>query len=117
MENHTLPTGFRLKNKYIIQKVLGQGGFGISYLAFDETLDTAVCIKELYISGNSTRGANMTVLTQNMKEFSFADFKERFMKEAMQLARFQHRNIVQVMEYFEENNTAYMVMEYLNGRH
>jgi serine/threonine protein kinase len=116
MENHTLPTGFRLKNKYIIQKVLGQGGFGISYLAFDETLDTAVCIKELYISGNSTRGANMTVLTQNMKEFSFADFKERFMKEAMQLARFQHRNIVQVMEYFEENNTAYMVMEYLNGQ-
>ncbi len=116
MENHTLPTGFRLKNKYIIQKVLGQGGFGISYLAFDKTLDTAVCIKELYISGSSTRGANMTVLTQNMKEFSFADFKERFVKEAMQLARFQHRNIVQVMEYFEDNNTAYMVMEYLNGQ-
>jgi serine/threonine protein kinase len=116
MENHTLPTGFLLNNKYTIKQLLGQGGFGITYLAYDVALKMEVCIKELFILGSSTRGANMTVLTQNMKEFSFADFKERFMKEAMQLARFDHRNIVQVMEYFEENNTAYMVMEYLNGQ-
>jgi serine/threonine protein kinase len=116
MDNHNLPLNFQLNNKYNIKKVLGQGGFGITYLAEDTLLDIDVCIKELFISGNSTRGANMTVLTQNMKEFSFADFKDRFLQEAKQLARFGHPNIVRVMEFFEANNTAYVVMEYIAGK-
>ena len=115
MENYSLPVGFRLNNKYRIQNVLGQGGFGITYLAEDTVLDIKVCIKELFVMGSSTRGANMTVLTQNMKEFSFADFRERFIQEAKQLARFNHPNIVRVIEFFEANNTAYVVMEYVEG--
>ena len=116
MENYLLPEGFTLRDKYSIVKVLGEGGFGITYLATDLVLDVDVCVKELYISGSSSRGANMTVLTQNMKEFSFADFKERFLQEARQLARFNHNNIVRVLDFFETNNTAYVVMEYLKGR-
>jgi formylglycine-generating enzyme required for sulfatase activity/predicted Ser/Thr protein kinase len=116
MDNHTLPFNFPLNNKYRIKKVLGQGGFGITYLAADTQLDIDVCIKELFISGNSTRGQNMTVLTQNLKEFSFNDFKERFIQEAKQLARFSNPGIVRVIEFFEANNTAYLVMEYVPGK-
>ncbi len=116
MENYLLPEGFTLREKYGIKKVLGEGGFGITYLATDLVLDVDVCVKELYISGSSSRGANMTVLTQNMKEFSFADFKERFLQEARQLARFNHNNIVRVLDFFETNNTAYVAMEFLKGK-
>jgi serine/threonine protein kinase len=116
MDHHTLPLNFQLNNKYRIKKVLGQGGFGITYLAEDSLLDIEVCVKELFISGSSTRGTNMTVMTQNLKEFSFADFKDRFLQEAKQLARFGHPNIVRVMEFFEANNTAYVVMEYIAGK-
>jgi serine/threonine protein kinase len=116
MENYLLPGGFILREKYSIKKVLGQGGFGITYLAEDMVLDIDVCIKELFISGNSTRGQNMNVLTYNLKDFSFADFKERFLLEAKQLAKFSHMNIVRVIDFFEANNTAYVVMEYLKGQ-
>ncbi len=116
MNSHTLQKDFVLRNKYIIKNALGEGGFGITYLAKDTILDSEVCIKELYISGSSTRGENMTVLTQNMKEFSFSDFKVRFLQEAKQLAKFNHPGIVRVIEFFEENNTAYLVMEYLKGQ-
>jgi serine/threonine-protein kinase len=116
MHNHTLPLNFPLNNKYQIKKVLGQGGFGITYLAADTQLDIDVCIKELFISGNSTRGQNMTVLTQNLKDFSFSDFKERFIQEAKQLARFSNPGIVRVIEFFEANKTAYLVMEYVPGK-
>jgi serine/threonine protein kinase len=116
MDNQFLPNHFQLKNKYQIIKVLGQGGFGITYLAEDIILGTRFCIKELFVSGSSIRSQNMTVLTQNLKEFSFADFKERFLQEAKQLARFNHYNIVRVIDYFEANNTAYVVMEYIKGK-
>lgn len=104
-----------LNYRYQILDSLGQGGFGITYLAVDTILDSEVCIKELYISGSSTRGQNMTVLTQNINEFSFSDFKNRFLQEAKQLSRFNHFNIVRVIDYFEENNTAYYAMEYIDG--
>ena len=71
MESYNLSQGFLLKDKYSIIKVLGEGGFGITYLAHDTILDVEVCIKELYISGSSTRGQNMTVITQNLKELSY----------------------------------------------
>ena len=116
MDNHNLPLNFQLYGKYNIKKVLGQGGFGITYLAEDTFLEKEVCIKELFVTGSSTRGANMTVLTQNMREFSFADFKERFIQEGKQLAKFNHPNIVRVLDFFEANNTAYVVMEYVSGQ-
>jgi serine/threonine protein kinase len=115
MNPHQLSSGHLLYNRYSIQKTLGQGGFGITYLAYDQKLEQEVCIKELFISGNSTRGANMTVQSQGNSSFSFQEFIDRFLQEARQLARFQHPNIVRVIDIFQENNTAYTVMEFVNG--
>jgi serine/threonine protein kinase len=115
MSPHQLAPGHQLYNRYSIQKVLGQGGFGITYLAYDQKLDQEVCIKELFVSGNSTRGVNMTVQSQGNADFSFSDFVDRFLQEARQLARFQHPNIVRVIDIFKENDTAYTVMEFVNG--
>jgi formylglycine-generating enzyme required for sulfatase activity/predicted Ser/Thr protein kinase len=116
MDSYTLSNGYILRDKYRIKKELGQGGFGITYLAEDMVLHIDICIKELYISGKSVRGQNMTVQTQNLKEFSFGDFKDRFLQEARQLARFSHNNIVRVLDFFEANNTAYVVMEYIEAK-
>jgi len=115
MSPHQLAPGHQLYKRYYIQKVLGQGGFGITYLAHDQKLEQEVCIKELFVSGNSTRGANMTVQTQGNADFSFSDFVDRFLTEARQLARFQHPNIVRVIDIFQDNNTAYTVMEFVPG--
>ncbi len=115
MNPHLLSSGHLLYNRYAIQQTLGQGGFGITYLAYDQRLEQEVCIKELFISGNSTRGANMTVQSQGNSSFSFQEFVDRFLQEARQLVKFQHPNIVRVIDIFEENDTAYMVMEYVQG--
>ena len=115
MNPYLLSSGHLLYNRYSIQQTLGQGGFGITYLAYDQKLEQEVCIKELFISGNSTRGANMTVQSQGNSSFSFQEFVDRFLQEARQLARFQHPNIVRVIDIFQENNTAYTVMEFVNG--
>jgi serine/threonine protein kinase len=110
-----LTPGHLLFDRYSIQKSLGQGGFGITYLAYDKKLDQEVCIKELFIAGNSTRSSNMSVQSQYTGSFSFRDFVERFLEEARKLARFQNPNIVRVLDIFEAHGTAYMVMEYLPG--
>ncbi len=115
MNPHLLSSGHLLYNRYTIQQTLGQGGFGITYLAIDQKLEQEVCIKELFISGNSTRGANMTVQSQGHSSFSFQEFVDRFIQEARQLVKFQHPNIVRVIDIFEENDTAYLVMEYVKG--
>lgn len=112
---HELPQGTYLQGKYRIDKVLGQGGFGITYLATQVNLDARVCIKELYLSGMCTRGSNYTVQSQNLRDLGFEDFKTRFINEARELARFNHPNIVRVTDVFEENNTAYYVMDYVEG--
>jgi serine/threonine protein kinase len=112
--NH-LPSGYLLHQRYSIQRSLGQGGFGITYLAYDPVLAQEVCIKELFISGNSTRGTNLTVHSQTNGVFSFPDFVQRFIQEAQQLARFHHPNIVRVLDVFKDNQTAYMVMEFVPG--
>lgn len=113
--NHELPAGSYLHGKYRIDRVLGQGGFGITYLATQVNLGSRVCIKELYLSGMCTRGTNYSVQSQNMRDLGFDDFKTRFMNEARELARFNHPNIVRVTDVFEENNTAYYVMDYVEG--
>jgi serine/threonine protein kinase len=116
MENYSLSNGFLLKGRYIINRVIGQGGFGITYEAHDNTLDAKVCVKELYISGSSVRTGNMSVLSQGLNELAFDDFKKRFNDEAVQIAKFNHKNIVKVSDVFEHNNTVYMIMEYLEGQ-
>lgn len=115
MNSNFLPSGHFLSQRYSIQSSIGQGGFGITYIAYDQKLDQEVCIKELFVTGNSTRGANLTVNSQSISDFSFEDFVKKFVQEARQLARFQHPNIVGVIDVFEEHQTAYMVMEYVKG--
>ncbi len=111
-----LPEGYLVLNRYRIEKVLGQGGFGKTYLADDTRLHRKVCIKELFIGGSSTRGAGFVVNSEPVNGMSFADFKAKFIKEARELAGFSHVNIVQVSDVFEANNTAYYVMEYIAGQ-
>ena len=114
---HLFP-GVELGGRYIIGKVLGFGGFGITYKAWDKKLDTIVAVKEYYPSGivNRIPGQKDVVIyaVKREKEFHFA--KDRFLEEARNMAKFNSEpNIVNVFEYFEENNTAYIVMEYLDG--
>lgn len=107
------------EGKYKIIEKLGQGGFGIAYRAHDQSLKRDVCIKEFFYSDLCERAQNaldVTIITKSVEKLSLVNsFKKKFTKEAQRLAKFQHPNIVQVMDTFEENNTAYFVMEYLDG--
>lgn len=114
-----LSVGKKLQQgKYTVNAMLGQGGFGITYLATDTALRRRVAIKELFPPGCMRHGDSVVLPTSharlNAREFDRA--KERFVKEAQTLAQFDHPGIVRVYTEFKENNTAYMVMEYLQGR-
>ena len=104
-------------DKYKIEKVLGQGGFGITYLATQELLDRKVCIKEFFLKEYCERDeatSHVTLGTQGSREM-VERFKEKFMKEARTISKLYHSNIVHVIEVFEENNTVYYVMDYIEG--
>ena len=112
--NTTLQDG-----KYRIERVLGQGGFGVTYLAVQTSLNRYVAIKELFMGGegqaiNDRRG-NMVIVTNPVNQASFYQQKEKFKKEALRLANLSHPNLVKVHELFEENGTAYFVMDYIDG--
>ena len=112
---NALPRGHRLQ-EYELVRVLGMGGFGMTYLGFDHHLDKAVAIKEYLPSDIATRTADHSVAPQ-ASEFR-GDFQwglERFLDEARTLARFDHRHIVKVYRFFEAHGTAYIVMEYAEG--
>lgn len=110
-----LPEGYRL-HEYRIEAVLGQGGFGITYLATDVHLDTYVAIKEYLPSELAGRSHDSSVQPgpDHHAEY-FAQGLERFLEEARTLAGFRHPNIVRVSRFFEANRTAYMVMDYERG--
>jgi len=116
---HHLPPGTILKEKYLVGKVLGQGGFGITYLAWDMTLDLKIAIKEFFPLGLVARSAGsltIDVYEGNQKE-QFIYGLDRFLSEAKILARFsEHPNIITVRDFFRANNTAYMIMNFINGR-
>ena len=116
---HVLQPGRRLKDRYVIQGLIGEGGFGITYLGYDELLAMSVAIKEYYpqnfVTRNTAYEATLTVLHTKYTDF-FQRGKSDFLKEARMLAKFQdEEGIVRVMDFFEMNNTAYIVMEYLDG--
>ncbi|GMQ75687.1 MAG: hypothetical protein BMS9Abin01_0942 [Gammaproteobacteria bacterium] len=113
---HALPVGYRL-HWFQIESILGVGGFGVTYLARDGNLKRSVAIKEFLPSDLSVRREDSTVepISENESE-TFRWGLDRFLSEARTLARFQHPNIVGVHSVFEANNTAYMVMEYEQGR-
>src|SRR3982750_2850571 len=103
-----LPPQYRL-HWYVIERVLGQGGFGITYLARDTNLDQPVAIKEYLPVEVATRrhGGQVGARSPEQQE-RYAWGLERFSREARTLARFDHPNIVRVLSVFEMNGTAYM---------
>lgn len=110
--------GTLLAGRYIIGRVVGYGGFGVTYIAWDKTLQQRVAIKEYLPSEFSTRAAGQTMVTvfSGDKTIQFQDGMEKFVEEAKRLAKFQNDNgIVRVFDSLEDNNTAYIVMEYLEG--
>ena len=114
---HMVP-GTILHNKYIIGRVIGYGGFGVTYLAWDTVLRTKVAIKEYLPSEFSTRTLGQTQVTvfSGDKEKQFHDGMVKFIEEAKRLAKFRNEGgIVKVFDSFNENGTAYIVMEYLQG--
>ena len=116
---HCLRKGTRLIGRYIIEGVLGQGGFGITYLGIDELHEKKVAIKEFFPQGIVTRNIEyqdaVTVTFVGEKD-NYEKGKERFLKEARTMAKFsKDEGIVKALDFFEINNTAYIVMEYLEG--
>ena len=110
-----LPSQYRL-HWYVLERVLGQGGFGITYLARDTNLDQAVAIKEYLPVDVATRRADSTVRPRSDDQAErYRWGLERFIREARTLARFDHPNIVRVLSVFEQNSTAYMVMRFEEG--
>ena len=112
---NALPQGHRLQ-EYELVRVLGFGGFGMTYLGFDHNLDKAVAIKEYLPSDIATRTSDNSVAPQaGQFRDDFEWGLERFLDEARALARFDHRHIIKVYRFFEAHGTAYIVMEYAEG--
>lgn len=103
--------------KYRIIRVLGQGGFGITYLAEHTMLDKMVAIKEFFPKEYCDRDENtshLTIGTKNSVEI-VEMLKAKFIKEAKNISKLNHRNIITIHDIFQENDTAYYVMEYVDG--
>ena len=117
--SHHLRPGTVLRGRYLIGRALGEGGFGITYIGRDTTLDMRIAVKEYYPNGFSNRNHNYTnevTLTQSTKGQDFERDMQRFLHEARMLAKFSDEpGIVGVRDFFRENGTAYIVMEYLDG--
>ena len=103
--------------KYRIEKLLGQGGFGITYMAIQSGLNRKVAIKEFFMKDLCNRDAetsHVSVPSVGSREL-VERFKSKFMKEAQMISEYRHPNIVNIYDVFEENGTAYYVMEYHDG--
>ena len=113
-----LSSGFLLQcGKYRIESVLGQGGFGITYLAEQTGLERKVAIKEFFMRDVCNREPDtsyVSVPSQGSREL-VERFLVKFIKEARMIAAMDDRHIINIYDVFEENGTAYYVMEYLNG--
>ncbi|MCR4645123.1 MAG: leucine-rich repeat domain-containing protein [Oscillospiraceae bacterium] len=117
--HHLLP-GTMLNGKYCVGAALGEGGFGITYIGRDTRLEMRVAVKEYYPNGFVNRTATVSPAVQPAVGEDRSEFyekgKERFLREARSLAQFSGEpGIVDVRDYFEENETAYIVMAYLEG--
>lgn len=116
-----LPLGTELAQRYVIGKVLGQGNFGITYIGWDKALGVRIAIKEYFprdmvrrdtICGND----NNVYLYKKEEKAEYDSCINKFVNEAKCLARFNHvREIVSVLDFLHENNTAYIVMQYIDG--
>jgi len=117
-EPYHLYPGMVLRERYLVGQVLGFGGFGITYKVWDQTLNAVRAIKEYYPSGlvNRVPGTQPVILFTRNRAREYQHGLIRFLDEARSMARFStHKSIINVFDHFEENNTAYIVMEYLDG--
>ena len=117
INSRSLPLGHEIRG-FRIEKVLGEGGFGITYLAHDVKLNRKVAIKEYYPRDWAVRDSKLRIRAVGNEE-AVGTFKwglEAFLQEAQLLARFAHPNIVAVSQLFETNGTAYLVMDYCDGQ-
>ena len=117
-DRRALAAGTDIGGKYTVGKVLGAGGFGITYLAQDVSLKRRVALKEFFPVGLVARGPDRMSVTCNSPndEAPFERGLKRFFGEGQILARFNHPNIVRVFEVFRANGTAYLAMEFLDGK-
>ncbi len=114
-QSHALPKGCTL-HWYEIEVVLGQGGFGITYLARDNNLGHKVAVKEFFPIEFAIRGDGDEARPRTRDDVRLFEWGlERFIVEARTLAKFKHPNIVRILSVFEGNGTAYMAMEYEEG--
>ncbi len=116
---HYLPLRTILNGKYLVGRVLGQGGFGITYLGWDLNLDVKLAIKEYYPNGfvmrEATCGPSLSIMSGSRSEY-FQKGLTKFVDEAKRLGKFWGLpGIVAVKDYFQQNNTAYIVMEFVEG--
>ena len=113
-----LAPGTVLADRYVLGHCVGAGGFGVIYRAWDRNHETVVAVKEFFAGRLVTRAAGTKDVIVNQKsQAEFTYRKTRFLAEARNMAMFgAHRSIPNVFEFFEENNTAYIVMELLNGQ-
>ena len=117
-EHYYLPEGAVLQDRYTVGKVLGHGGFGITYVGFDNRLKLKVAIKEYLPAEISTRAEGETTVKAftGEKHDAYVYGLGRFIDEAQTLAQYNsHPCIVSANDFFEANNTAYLVMEFLEG--
>ena len=116
---YSLQRNTELIGRYVIQEVLGQGGFGITYLGIDKLYGNKVAIKEYYPQKIAMRKAqyeDVVTVTSIEEKNNYNKGKKRFLDEAQVMARFnKNEGIVKILDFFEANNTAYIVMEYLEG--
>ena len=103
--------------KYRIERVLGQGGFGITYLAVQISLQRKVAIKEFFMKDFCSRDSQTMYMQSHTAESAkqVEQYRKKFFKEAGNLARLHHPNIITVIDVFEENGTVYYSMPYLSG--
>ena len=116
---HALLLGTVLQNRYVIGRVLGQGGFGITYIGYDLKLETRVCIKEYFPDGAAWRSSEQSKLVSwggSTNAVGLKQGRESFVKEARKAVRLRDiSGVVQVWDVFYENETAYIVMSYVEG--
>ncbi len=119
VQNYHLVPGAVLKGKYRIGRVLGEGGFGITYVGYDDFLGRKVAVKEFYLNGYVSRNNTVSyevVSGAGKKREIYESNLDKFVREGQLLAKFDRcPGIVSVLDYFKENGTAYLVMEFLEG--
>lgn len=116
--SQALPPGYEL-DEYVIEKEIGAGGFGVTYKAYDKQLDRYVAIKEYFPFNLASRDQSLLVspktrVAQDVDEYNWG--LSRFIQEARTLALFEHPSIIRVIRYLERNNTAYIIMDFADGR-